>query len=248
MNYLDIVHSIKKSKNLSLKNYFLSSFLISNRISTYFSGAYVIKGIVPNKITLHMIYSGIIGGILFSLPNIYLKILGAVFIHIWFILDCSDGEVARYSKCFSKYGKELDYVAHLIDHPLFGISFLFSLMQLKRYNILNLVVLIFLSNLIDYLFRNITALNDIKKVKNNNSMLDVSSSIEFNSFKGWLTFFSNIFIVYPNFVLFGVIAYFIDYKMNLNILFYYLIVNVILSGVFYIRQLWKITLYFSRNI
>ncbi len=37
-------------------------------------------------------------------------------------MDLSDGQVARYTRRFSKYGTEMDYMAHLIDHPLMNLA------------------------------------------------------------------------------------------------------------------------------
>lgn len=73
----------------------------------------------PNIVTLLMMISGIIGAIMFSFDNLALRILGIVFIHLWYVLDCSDGEVARITKIFSRMGKEIDYTAHIINHPYF---------------------------------------------------------------------------------------------------------------------------------
>jgi len=241
---MKIAQEIKKAKNLSLKTYFLSSFLISNRISPYISSIYIKKKVVPNTITLHMIYSGIIGAIFFSLPNIYLKVVGALFIHLWFILDCSDGEVARYTKTFSKFGKELDYMAHLINHPLFGLSFFISLMQFERYNIYNLAILILLSNFLEYLNRNLITLNLVLQLKEQKQI--VSNNDKW-TLKRIILFFVNIFTIYPNLILFGVIIYFIDYFIGSNILYLYLVMNVLLSSIMAIWDMIKYTkkFYFS---
>ena len=80
--------------------------------------------LIPNVITLLMIASGIVGGILFALPYTAAKIAGIVCIHLWYVFDCSDGEVARITKRYSKFGTEIDYTAHVVDHPfiLFGFG------------------------------------------------------------------------------------------------------------------------------
>lgn len=233
---MNIVNRIKQDNRPSLKEYFLASFLISQRISPYVSNIYIKKGVKPNKITLHMIYSGIIGAILFSMPNIYIKLLGALFIHLWFVLDCSDGEVARYTKQFSKYGKELDYMAHLINHPLFGISLCLSLMQFTRYKAYLLILLVMISNLLDYLTRNLNTLDIVINLKSKQK-----ESVE-NQNNPWtikevLLFIASIFMVYPNFILFGVIIYFIDYLSNSNFLFLYLIINILMTFIFNLKTI-----------
>lgn len=85
---------------------FLCLYLISPRVSSYLSSMYIKKNIVPNKITIHMILSGIIDAILFSISNTFVKIIGVIFIQLWFILDCSDGKVVRYTKTFPIFGKK----------------------------------------------------------------------------------------------------------------------------------------------
>lgn len=225
---MEIVKKIKRDNKPSLKEYFLSSYLISQRISPYLSSVYIKAGTSPNTITLYMIISGIIGAIFFSLPNIYLKIVGAILIQMWFILDCSDGEVARYTHRYSKFGKELDYMAHLINHPLFGISFFFSLAQLGRYNPFYLLIIIFSSNLFDYLNRNIISLLLIVDLKTNdpNNTNDVSQKDPNQwTMREMGLFLLNIFILYPNIILFGVIFYFVDISFNTNIFYIYLILN-----------------------
>lgn len=236
---MNIVEQIKKDNRPSLKDLFLSSYLISQRVSPYVSSFYIKRKIIPNKITLHMIFSGIIGGVLFSMPNVYLKALGVIFVQLWFILDCSDGEVARYTKTFSKYGKELDFVAHLINHPLFGTAMLLSLIQLGRYNTYYLVFLVFFSNFVDYLNRNILTLNIVIDLKSQKA----SGTNRANKWtiRKVFSLIISIFILYPNLVLFGVIIYFIDYFCGTNILYWYLIGNVGLTTLFAIRDIIQIT-------
>ena len=183
-----------------------------------------------------MILSGIVGSILFSLPNIIAKIIGAIFIHLWFVLDCSDGEVARYTKTFSKYGKELDYMAHLINHPLFGASIFLSLLQLGRYNPSYLFMLVFLSNFLDYGIRNLTKLNVIEEMKEEKNTASKIEEDKFWHIKRIILFATSIFTLYPNFILFGVLIYFVDFYMGTNILYIYLILNVLITGLFVIKD------------
>lgn len=240
---MNIVKEIKKENKPSLKDMFLSSYLISQRVSPYVSSIYIKKKVVPNTITFHMILSGIVGAILFSNTNIKVKIVGAIFIHLWFILDCSDGEVARYTRTFSKYGKELDFMAHLINHPLFGISILISLLQLNRYNPFNLFILVFLSNFIDYGIRNILTLNILDELKEKNNDIDKNSKNIWN-LKKFILFFTSIFTLYPNLILFGVIIYFIDFYIGSNILYFYLIMNILVTSVFFIKYIIDKTKYY----
>lgn len=242
---MSTIEKIKSENKPSLKDLFLSSYLISQRISPYMSSFYIKRNIIPNQITLHMIYSGIIGAILFSLDNIYIKLIGAIFIHMWFILDCSDGEVARYTKTFSRYGKELDYMAHLINHPLFGIAICISLIQLNRYNAYTVIGLVFCSNFLDYAVRNLTKLDLIYNLKSPNER-NSNNKISWDK-KRIILFFTSIFTLYPNLILFGVIIYFIDYYMGTNILYIYLIINIVITFLFVIKDMIKMTINFYKE-
>lgn len=241
---MNIVNEIKKKNKPCLIDMFLCSYLISQRISPYLSSIYIKKNIEPNKITIHMILSGIIGAILFSIPNTFVKIIGSIFIQLWFVLDCSDGEVARYTKTFSKFGKELDYMAHLINHPLFGLSIFISLYQLNRYNVFNLMLLVVLSNLIDYGIRNITTLNVMDEFKLENKDENNTDDKPVWNIKTIALFITSIFTLYPNFVLFGVLIYFVDLYVGSKILYFYLVMNVILTGLFLIKFYIKKTKYY----
>ena len=84
--------------------------------------AYIHCSLWLPMITLMMIISGLVSGLLFSQTSLVCKIVASLLYFLWFILDCSDGEVARFTKTFSNYGKQLDWVAHLICHPLLYIA------------------------------------------------------------------------------------------------------------------------------
>ncbi len=103
-------------------------------LSPFFSIMFLRLKWRPNTITMMMILSGIIGAIFFCCPPTWCKGLGLVFFYLWYIFDCSDGEVARISKQFSKYGKEMDCMAHLICHPLFVLAIWMSYKQMNMYS------------------------------------------------------------------------------------------------------------------
>lgn len=231
MTYFKIVKEIFQEKKFSLKKNFLIAYFVSQRFSPFFSAFYIKRRITPNTITLHMILSGIIGGLLFVFPDMRIKFLGMLFMQIWFILDCSDGEVARKTKVFSKFGQELDYLAHIIDHPIFTIALCISILQKNIYSS-NFVISLFALNIIlDFYNRSIFKLNIIKDLKEDKEDKNkVEENISKNNIlKEIALFFLNVFIVYPNFILFSSIFYFINpsiviYYSFFNILFTFLII------------------------
>lgn len=245
---MEIVQDIKLNKNSTLRNDFLSSYLISSRLSPYLSGYYISRKVVPNKITLYMIISGVIGGILFAMPNILFKILGALVIHLWFVLDCSDGEVARYTKTFSKFGKEMDYIAHLIDHPFFGFALFLSLNQLGRYNPYYLAGTIILSNFLDYLYRNVISLYDVIDLKEAENRTQNNTTIDEKwNLKSIVGFVVSIFIIYPNLILFGVLIYFIDLWAGSSLLYSFIIISNGLTLIYLLKMLKDLTIKFYKS-
>jgi phosphatidylserine synthase len=135
---------------------------------------------LPNTITIYMILSGWLGAFLFAFDNIYLKIIGYLFIHLWFIFDCSDGEVARMTKTFSKMGKELDYVAHIVNHPMFAISFTISAIQLYDQSVISsfwILVIFSLLIIFNLIGRGLMSLNLIYDIKKDNKQSISNSKI-----------------------------------------------------------------------
>lgn len=231
-----ISKEIKSTKNLSLKTYFFSSYLISNRISPYVSQFYIKRKIRPNVITLHMIFSGIAGAIFFSFPYLIAKIIGAFLVQLWFILDCSDGEVARYTKTFSQRGKELDFMAHLVGHPLMIISFGFSIVQLGLYDKSLIWGVVLISILLDSTIRNLILVNFLV---NKTGSVEVLGERDLGHWtpKKIRSFIIDIFLVYPNLILFGVLIYFIDLYCQTSFLLLYITVNGLITLLFVIKTM-----------
>ena len=229
MTYFEILKKIKKERRQpNLENDFLIGFLLSARVSPYFSAYYIKKEIIPNKITLYMIISGIIGGILFCFPSDLIKFIGMIFMQVWFILDCSDGEVARETKNFSKYGKELDFLAHIINHPIFTFALLTSLIQKNEYSLYFLISIFSLNCILDLYNRSLIKLWLIKELKEENK----ENRFQKSKIKKIVLIFLQIFTVYPNFILFSSIFYFINAKF----IIYYSILNILLTLLFLLKN------------
>ncbi|WP_071131774.1 CDP-alcohol phosphatidyltransferase family protein [Enterococcus timonensis] len=213
--------------------YFSASYLISNRISPDFSYYFIKKGTKPNRITLYMIISGILGGLFFMFPFLWAKIVGAILIQLWFILDCSDGEVARYTKTFSKFGSELDFLAHMIDHPFFCISFALSLIQLNLYPAWLVLATVFGCLFLDSTMRNLITLE---------KFTDEPSEKTFHAptrmtLKNWLKTIFNTFLFFPNVILFGVLVYFIDFAFGTPFFLILLLGNFVTSLIIILLKL-----------
>ena len=223
-----------------LNNYRYNSFsghFISSKISPIFTYWLIKKGIKPNTITLFMIASGIIGAIMFSIPNLYFKIGGFLFFHLWFIMDCSDGEVARITKTFSKYGKEMDYMAHLINHPLMNLSLWLSYLQFNKYDdfYLGLIFISFIS--IELVSRSFVLFS---------TYLGDSKNQTDNTNRSFLKYIVIQFSIYPNFILifpiFIIAEYFFDYNSLYVLLAWFAIFTILL-----LKQTYKRLIFFYNS-
>ncbi|MBR5451489.1 MAG: CDP-alcohol phosphatidyltransferase family protein [Clostridia bacterium] len=159
--------------------------------------------LIPNVITLLMIASGILGGLLFALPYTAAKIAGIVFIHLWYVFDCSDGEVARITKRYSKFGTEIDYTAHVIDHPFILFGFGASLLSCNFGSVSPLKVLLSFAAVavIDLMFRSFATFGLIYDLKLPKTEDNSDNSVKKVGIKTKITFFINIFVHVPNLAL-----------------------------------------------
>lgn len=84
-------------------------------LSPYVSTMFVRLGVPPNPITYLMMVFGVLSGVVVALGGLWSAILAAVFIQIYLLLDCSDGEVARYTGRTSVAGIYLDRIGHYVS-------------------------------------------------------------------------------------------------------------------------------------
>ena len=85
-------------------------------ISILFTWLFVRTPISANQVTILQEILGVIGAILFGYGRF---VLGAIFLQLGYILDCSDGEVARWKNQSSESGKFLDLIGHMIVIPFY---------------------------------------------------------------------------------------------------------------------------------
>lgn len=74
----------------------------------------------PNKVSVLALISGIIGAALFLAGKFY---LGAVAYYVFWVLDCVDGKLARYSQTFDEVGGFYDFVIDrfVVSGMVFGM-------------------------------------------------------------------------------------------------------------------------------
>ena len=88
--------------------------LYMRRISIHATRGFLALGWSPNSITWLMIAVGLAAGPLLLIPGVVGAALAVVAIQLYLLLDCSDGEVARWTKRTSVTGVYLDRIGHYV--------------------------------------------------------------------------------------------------------------------------------------
>lgn len=211
-----------------IRTRFLPALLFAYWVSPYLSALCVKKRMIPNTITLLMIPTALTASFLFSINNFFCKIIGALLFHIWFAIDMSDGQVARFTSTFSKYGEELDYIVHHVCHVFFIVSFLINI-YVMHYDLSFLgldysfvvVILGCLMVFAEYLFRNECSIGALIKNKNSNGNYSepVNTKLSlFHLMKRSIRIIMNCFNCIDNYVLIGSIIVFFDLFFHTSLL------------------------------
>src|SRR5919199_5055801 len=80
------------------------------RISLRVTRLLVDAPVTPNQLTMLMCVVGVLAGAAFALPGLVWAVVGALGIQVYLLLDCSDGELARWRDQKSLTGVYLDRV------------------------------------------------------------------------------------------------------------------------------------------
>jgi phosphatidylglycerophosphate synthase len=86
--------------------------LYLRRLSIHLTRVLLPTGISANGVTVVMIGVGLLGAAGLLLPGLAGALLAALGMQLQILLDCSDGEVARWRRTFSLAGIYLDRIAH----------------------------------------------------------------------------------------------------------------------------------------
>jgi len=117
--------------------------IVCRKFSPYFTWFFVRTSILPNQVTLLMILWGIVGGIFLAFPGYANGLLGVIFLQLFLIFDCVDGEVARVKKIFSYKGKFLDLIAN--DTTLVSIFIGLAFRELSLSQNFTFVAMVFIA-------------------------------------------------------------------------------------------------------
>jgi hypothetical protein len=88
---------------------FLSVFFL-RRVSKLLTWAAVKVGATPNQVTIASFAIGLYAAFLFAQGDTWSLIGGAILLQLSIIVDCVDGEIARYTRKFSELGAWLDAI------------------------------------------------------------------------------------------------------------------------------------------
>lgn len=194
-SYINVVNEIKnlsKSRITNIRKGMLAGHMC-RPLSPYLSAMFIKKGISPNTVTLMMIGWGVLGSALFAIPCLWCKIAGYICFYLWFTMDLCDGEVARTTKQFSKYGKEMDYMAHLICHPLMNIAMWITYLQADKYDATMLACIFITIISVELVMRNLISFDSY--------LGNVDENSAKQSLPNYFRYLINQSILYPNFIL-----------------------------------------------
>jgi|GEM_PF-3397538 len=181
--------------------------VISRRFSIYFTMVFLKLKTHPDNITLMMIVAGIASAFFLMFDYVALAV---VLFNLWFILDCSDGEVARSLPTTSGLGGRLDLMAHLIGHPLYIVAFTLYLAPISGDYIYILAVLYCAS---DITLRLLSFIPDSLS-----SEIELNSATEYHiSNASKKLYFMRLVLDYPNFLMFATFTLLVDYWLNWNL-------------------------------
>ena len=92
---------------------------VSLRCSRHLVGT----AVTPNQLTYLMVLTGVAAGAVLLVPGLAGALLGALLIQLYLLLDCVDGEVARWRKQTSVTGVYLDRIGHYLAEAALLVGF-----------------------------------------------------------------------------------------------------------------------------
>lgn len=96
--------------------------LLGRRVSIYLTRALVHTRVRPDDVTIVMVAVGLAGAAALSLPGIVGALLCVFAIFLYLVLDCVDGELARWRGISSIRGAYLDRLGHyIVEASLFAM-------------------------------------------------------------------------------------------------------------------------------
>jgi phosphatidylglycerophosphate synthase len=96
--------------------------LYIRRLSPYLTRLLLRTSITPNGVTWLMILSGLAAAAVLSVPGVVTAVAAVLLIQLQILLDCSDGELARWLQRSSPAGIYLDRIGHWLTEAALPIA------------------------------------------------------------------------------------------------------------------------------
>ena len=96
--------------------------LYVRRLSPYVTRALIPTRVSPNAVTWAMTVVGVLAAAVLTLPGVWAAAAALVLIQLQILLDCSDGELARWRRQYSTAGIYLDRFAHYLTETALPIG------------------------------------------------------------------------------------------------------------------------------
>src|SRR4051794_16017755 len=96
--------------------------LYMRRLSPYVTTMFASTSVRPDTLTGLMILVGLVGAAVLVIPGLAAAIGAALLIQVYLLLDCSDGELARWRGTTSPRGVYLDRVGHYLVEAAFLVA------------------------------------------------------------------------------------------------------------------------------
>ncbi len=96
--------------------------LYVRRFSPYLTRVVIPTRVTPNAMTWAMIAVGVLAAVCMAVDSLWAAIGAVLLIQVQILLDCSDGELARWRRQFSPVGIYLDRLGHYLTETLFPIA------------------------------------------------------------------------------------------------------------------------------
>ena len=96
--------------------------LYMRRISPHLTRLLIPTRVTPNAVTWSMIAAGLLAALALSVPGLWTAVAAFALIQLQLLLDCSDGELARWRRTSSPVGIYLDRVGHYVTEAALPIA------------------------------------------------------------------------------------------------------------------------------
>jgi phosphatidylglycerophosphate synthase len=99
-------------------------FFVARPVSFYIAYVFLNLGISANQVTVIAVIVGLLGCILLASGLYWWAIIGGVLVNLWLVLDCVDGEIARYKAHFGQISPIGAYIDSLNADIMYGALFI----------------------------------------------------------------------------------------------------------------------------